>query len=747
MVSTSKILTVSYGTFSCTLEGFDDSFDTMKAIAEYFRDLAADDRYFGAEPPTPDADMLARIAEREIARRVEAHEENGKVHLRAALNAPEPAPAPAAPAAAVAAAAVTAATTDWDDEDEADSVAPETVSATDDTLDAFEAEDTVYAEAEEQDAPPEAEEPVQVEPEIAFEDDDEPQLPEEAAPQPSAENVAAKLQRIRAVVAKAEAEPEPEYTEDEHAEEFLDEADLEEILTESGLREDPAADLEEEIAPRSSLRLDPALFAQDDSEEDAAPEAAPTTMSDWDEDDYEDDWDDTAQDEAEPEVAVEPEPAPAPVAPRPRVARVVKVKRSDFEKAVAQGLLEEEEDAPAPSSSLSPEDEADLQRELAAVEAELRGELPAEPSQDTWQAEEPYEEDGAALQAAAADWDDEDDASDEWEQAQGAEDDWDDEDDDEDEPAAASDDQEDDWEEDSDEAALAAIRRRRLADIDEDRLDQAARAAGMGGEALYEEDEPEPAPQNEGLAAQIRSMARRTVKMTSEGRTMLTQRPVEDGESVSRLMEETDAQMGEPDSNRRRNAIQHLRAAVAATKADKDMARDDEAESLEPYRDDLNEVVRPRRPAAGEGRSERPAVERPAAVKPAPLKLVAEQRVDTPSAPVRPRRVDRTAVVKAAPEEIEGSFAEFAEEVGAVDLPDLLEAAAAYMSFVEGREQFSRPQLMTKVRSVTEDDFSREDGLRSFGQLLREGKIEKTKGGRFTVSEQISFKPDERAVG
>ncbi|WP_415403609.1 hypothetical protein [Tateyamaria sp. SN3-11] len=220
--------------------------------------------------------------------------------------------------------------------------------------------------------------------------------------------------------------------------------------------------------------------------------------------------------------------------------------------------------------------------------------------------------------------------------------------------------------------------------------------------------------------------------------------PEVNDDDVSRLMAEADNQMEEPEGSSRRNAFAHLKAAVMAKKADADIGNDS-VKDEGAFRSDLASVVKPRRPAASGNRAERPDGNRPA-----PLKLVAEQRVDVeaaPKGPVRPRRVAAVDEAASATPDATSSFADYASDMGAHNLPELLEAAASYLSFVEGRDQFSRPQLMTKVRQVEQGEFSREDGLRSFGQLLRAGKIEKIKGGRFAVTNDIGYRPDQRAAG
>ena len=62
MTGSNKTVTVSYGTFTCTLKGFDIPFNTMHAIVEYFRDLAAESRQSAAGDPGPEPDALLAIA-------------------------------------------------------------------------------------------------------------------------------------------------------------------------------------------------------------------------------------------------------------------------------------------------------------------------------------------------------------------------------------------------------------------------------------------------------------------------------------------------------------------------------------------------------------------------------------------------------------------------------------------------------------------------------------------------------------
>ncbi|MGX9350730.1 hypothetical protein ACS3QZ_05985 [Shimia sp. W99] len=730
MVTNNKVLTVSYGTFSCTLEGFEDSFDTMKAIAEYFRDLAADDRYFGAEPPTPDAEMLARIAEREIERRVQARVDHGAIVLSAA--------AAAAPAAAESTVATPA--------EDAKAPAPEQ----DFSEDAVEV--TEGAEAVE-----------------AIESDDTDQavvaaLTEEAAPAPQPEEIEAAAElpetdegadtdedTVAAVMSQAEEEvsepdtldaeepatPIIEATDSEEIEDALEmatpaetaealaeaedivEEELAEIVDEAETLEDETfAEADEGTAPvvaEEEADAEDAFADWDDEEEDVDPEyevnsiaaklerirAVVSRVVEEPEDDFSEDEhaeDVPAEDtfladtvhQVEEALAAEDQPEDTP---QPLRARVVRMKRADFEEAVASGLLEaepveedEDEDMSLEDgTSLSPEDEAELLAELAEVEAELDVLASYEDDDD-----EPVSEERAESENSA---DAEDEAQDS------------------DEPFVLTD------------------------AVETPDEDPAPKASEQLGEAAG------------------------------------------GGDDLSRLMAKAESEMQEPVGKGRRQAIAHLRAAVKATKAEKeagnDLSRRDHSEA---YRDDLASVVR----AVPGGAS----ADKPRERSEAPLKLVAAQRVDAPApaperdpapevaeaakaaeptpdtaprAPVRPRRVsaeriDREEIARnAAPvgtsAKVQGDFQAYATSVGATRLPEVLEAAAAYLTFVEGHDRFSRPMLMRMARDANEDEFSREIGLRSFGQLLREKKIEKIAGGRFTAKSTIGFKPDDRAVG
>lgn len=775
MVSGSKILTVSYGTFSCTLEGFDDSFDTMKAIAEYFRDLAADDRYFGAEPPTPDAEMLARIAEREISRRVEARQGEGGIVLRAAdssalagLTAPyalqpqpaasQPAPAPApeaeapdtaapeaplqeSPAEAAEPAAEPKAAEPAPESEVAEAPAPVSTDEEETAAEAAEAahpavtedaSEEVLSEASEPEpeaiaepAPEPEPEPVaeaepepepvaeaQPEPEAVAEPEAEPEHVAEAQPESEDDSVAAKLRRIRSVVMQSERSyAGDEFTEDEHA----DDESAGDYL------DDAAADLDAALEADDAAELAQATPLQDDEEDELD-----SILSR-----FNADRDTVAEEPADTGDTLETEEE-IPNATSDEVELAHDTLAQLLADALPAKAAGDAAEAAADADAQAPEF-AEAEPEADPVEDDIADEDAEESGEDMVEPREPLRARVVAikrseLEAAAAAQQFEEELA-------------------EDDSAAATSDDDDDEEDD---APASLLSPEEEADL---QRELAALEAEMGDDAPESEDRLVADQDDDDDLSE--SALDDEWADTAEADENDEDRPqpapalgkLDEGEphaDVNRIFAKTDSHRDAPEANHRRSVIQHLRAAVAATRADKKAGiADDPGKDDTPYRSDLADVVRPRRPRADATR-EHTRSPRPEETRPAPLKLVAEQRVDveTPREPIRPRRIS-AAELQADPAAVDSGFADFASEMGATELPDLLEAAAAYLADVEGRPQFSRPMLMGKLREVSDAGFSREDGLRSFGKLLRDGKLQKLKGGRFSVTEETEYRNAE----
>lgn len=207
---------------------------------------------------------------------------------------------------------------------------------------------------------------------------------------------------------------------------------------------------------------------------------------------------------------------------------------------------------------------------------------------------------------------------------------------------------------------------------------------------------------------------------------------------VGRLLAETDSKLNEDGVVRRRQVISQMRAAVAATKADRAVTRlitpeAEEEVQKKAYRNDLSDAVNTAQPVADQRLKTR-------LLSDAPLVLVSSQRVAEAEA-------QSTEAEDDTPHADDG-FEKFAERNNATGLEELLEAAAAYTVFERGQDSFSRPEIMKHVAMVDPAlSQSREDGLRSFGQLLRQGRFQKLDRGQFTIDQETRFNPNKRIAG
>ncbi len=631
MLHSSKVLTVSYGTFSCTLEGFDDPVETMKVVAEYFRELSNRDRYFGSEPPTPDPAVLNRLASETIRRPVETEELEDGVILR---------PAAGAPAAETSVAE--------SGEEEGEEAAP--------ILFHSHRRTTAPGETRGAEAPSAAvgtsvgKEPAAVGKEDALSGPAPQAEGETVSPEPEAAKTAARATSIPPHAAAAA--PVVRETGAEAAHRGTGPATA---------AEDTAThdDIPARVAARIR-RIREALDLQTDTTEHATDEPA---------------------DAAERRI-VEAQPVDMPEAEGTGTPADT---RADGEVTNAVGETAIDKVAPAGDDgkerTSAPAGERTAGKSTTEeAEAESAEETPATGTRQEAQAAR--SDNILVLTREMARGRDRAPA----EETPGA-------------TAAAMEDGVKNGHEEEAEVLAAALR---------DEAEKAGRSAPAGS---AEEAAPALSPR----------MERRIRKRIAREELAL-----------QRLLEAADKRMNQAEIARKRDEIRHLKAAIAATRSDESLAPEHRsrkgAEKVSEFRRHLAEIESVR-PASGDPASGRP-----------PLVLVEPIRAGKPvKAVAAPAEVAAPSKWELALSE-SASFERFIAAIEVTSVEALIEAAAAWITYGEGRTRFTRLEITEMIAPICEDfGIQREEVLRAFGQLLREGALARVAPGDFAMTKRSHF--------